>query len=102
EGKFGDGTVKVQDAYARAKSELNRDEVPRREAALKELAAYSDTPSIEMLSEQIGTDADHGLRLLGTQLLAASSHPRAPKLLEKWLSHNDSAGPDAALTRVST
>src|SRR5262245_31683962 len=91
EGKFGDNTVKVQDAYARAKSELNRDEVPRREAALKELAAYSDTPSIDMLGEQIGTDADHGLRLLGAQLLTASSHPRAPKLLEKWLNHNDEA-----------
>ncbi|MBI1914559.1 MAG: HEAT repeat domain-containing protein, partial [Planctomycetes bacterium] len=91
EGKFGESTVKVQDAYARAKSELNRDEVPRREAALKELAAYSDTPSIDMLAEQIGTDADHGLRLLGAQLLTASNHPRAPKLLEKWLTHNDEA-----------
>ena len=91
EGKVGDPIVKVQDAYARARSELNRDEVNRREPALRELASYNDTPSIELIAERISQDTDHGLRLLATQLLGDSNHPRAPKLLEKSLSHNDEA-----------
>ncbi len=97
EGKFGDPIIKIGDAYARAKAELNRDETTRREAALRELASYNDTPSIEMIGEQIPTDADHGLRVLGTELLGNSGHPKAVKILEKCLTHADEAVRVAAL-----
>jgi ParB family chromosome partitioning protein len=96
-GKFGDLAVKVHDAYAGAQHELAQDESRRREAALRALAGYNDTQSIELLSECVGKDGDHGLRLLATQLLGDSGHPRAAKLLEKWLSHADEAVRVAAL-----
>jgi ParB family chromosome partitioning protein len=98
EGKFGDPIVKVGDAYARAKAELNREETTRREAALRDLASYNDTPAIEMIGAQIPTDADHGLRVLGTELLGNSGHPKAVPILEKSLSHADEAVRVAALT----
>lgn len=90
-GKFGDLTHRVHDAYAAAKHELGQDETPRREAALRALASYADSRAIDLLSERVGTEGNHGLRLLATQLLAESAHPRAGKLLEKWLGHADEA-----------
>src|SRR5207237_333679 len=85
---------------ARAKAELNREETTRREAALRELASYNDTPAIEMIGEQIPTDADHGLRVLGTELLGNSGHPKAVKILEKCLTHADEAVRVAALASL--
>jgi ParB family chromosome partitioning protein len=96
-GKFGDLAVKVHDAYAAAQHELSQDESRRREPALRALAEYNDMQSIELLSERVGKDGDHGLRLLATQLLGDSGQPRAAKLLEKWLSHADEAVRVAAL-----
>src|SRR5262249_44890327 len=72
-GKSGEETPRFHDAYAWVPYESSRDESSRRETALRALAEFNDTRSIELLSEQIGKDADHGLRLLGTQLLGASS-----------------------------
>jgi ParB family chromosome partitioning protein len=96
-GKFGDQTHKLYDAYAWVRHEFAQDESRRREAALKALASYHDTASIELVSEQVGKDNDHGLRLLATQLLGDSDHPRAAKLLEQWLNHADEAVRLAAL-----
>jgi ParB family chromosome partitioning protein len=90
-GKFGDATVRVYDAYAAAKSELGQSEAPRREAALRSLADHNDAVSIELIAGQIKSDADHGLRLLATKLLAAAKHPRAVPLLEPALGHGDEA-----------
>src|SRR5262249_30346696 len=84
-GKFGDLTHKVYDAYAWAKQEFAENDSRRREAALQTLAGYNDTLSIELISAQTGRDSDHGLRLLATQLLGDSRHPRAAKLLEDRL-----------------
>lgn len=97
EGRFGEATHTLHDATAWAKNEFAHTEATRREAALKALAEFNDAPSIELLSEQVGKDADHSLRLLGAQLLGRSSHPRAAKLLEGWLKHADEAVCVAAL-----
>src|SRR5438874_6695597 len=50
-----------------------------------------------MIGEQIAADADHGLRVLATELLGAGGNPRAVKVLEKSLTHNDEAVRVAAL-----
>jgi ParB family chromosome partitioning protein len=91
EGKFGDLTHKIYNATVWATNELAQDDPRRRETALRTLAGWNDTPSIEVIAEQIGKDGDHGLRLLATRLLADSGHPRAAKLLEKVLNHSDEA-----------
>src|SRR5262249_6154564 len=96
-GKVGDESHRINDAYAWARYEFGLDEARRREAALHELAEFNDTQSIELISEQVGKDRDHALRKLATQLLAESNHPRAAKLLEQWLKHQDEAVRVAAL-----
>jgi ParB family chromosome partitioning protein len=90
-GKFGDMTAKVFDALAAARRELKNPEIARREAALKYLVQFQDRPSIEMISEQVGKDSDHAVRLLAAQLLGGIRHPRAARLLEPGLAHNDEA-----------
>lgn len=97
DGKVGDATHRFNDGYAWARSELGLDDPRRRETALRTLAEFGDTVSIELVSEQIGKDADHALRLLATQLLGSSKHPRAPRLIEEQLSHSDEAVRLAAL-----
>jgi ParB family chromosome partitioning protein len=97
-GKFGDATLRVHGFNAWARGELAQSDSARREAALRSLAENRDTGSIELISEQIQNDADHALRLLATQLLSDSGHPRAAKLLEARLTHADEAVRVAALT----
>ncbi|HXG11676.1 MAG TPA: HEAT repeat domain-containing protein, partial [Gemmataceae bacterium] len=96
-GKVGDQSHRINDAYAWARYEFAQDDARRREAALRTLAGFNDTPSIELISEQVGKDADHALRKLAAQLLGESNHPRAAKLLEQWLQHADEAVRVAAL-----
>jgi ParB family chromosome partitioning protein len=96
-GKFGDATCRVYGFKDWAAAELGASEAGRREGALRALAESRDTASIELIAQQIENDADHSLRLLATQLLSASGHPRAAKLLEKCLSHADEAVRVAAL-----
>lgn len=96
-GKFGDLTHRTHGAAAWAKYELSTDEPKRREAALRALAGWADTAAVEALAAQVSADADHALRLLATQLLSASPHPRAAKLLEPGLKHGDEAVRVAAL-----
>lgn len=90
-GRIGDLSTKVSDAYARAEQELSQNETARREAALKELSGYGDSRSLEIIAAQIAKDADHAARKLATTLVAESGHPRAVKILEDNLKHNDEA-----------
>jgi ParB family chromosome partitioning protein len=90
-GKIGDSSHRVYDAYARAKHELAQDDPTRREEALKALAGYGDVRAIDLITEQVVADADPALRLLATELLAASGHPRALTLLENGLGFRDEA-----------
>jgi ParB family chromosome partitioning protein len=90
-GKIGELSQRVHDAYDRAKADLAQDESRLREAALKELAGFGDARSLELISEQVGRDADHAVRRQAVELLGASDHPRAPTLLTGWLGHADAA-----------
>lgn len=96
-GKVGDLSIKVSDAYARAENELSQKETTRRETALKDLASYGDTQSLEIIAKQISQDGDHAVRTLATTLVADSGHPRAVKILEGNLKHKDEAVRRAAL-----
>jgi ParB family chromosome partitioning protein len=96
-GRIGELTAKAHGVAAWAKHSLADNDSRRREAALKSLAEFNDTASIELIANQIDRDADHTLRLLGTQLLGASNHPRAAKFLEAKFAHNDEAVRIAAL-----
>ncbi|MBL8798710.1 MAG: HEAT repeat domain-containing protein [Planctomycetia bacterium] len=95
-GKFGEASHKVHAALAWAAHELAQDEAPRREAALKELAAFDDAAALELLAGQAKADGDHALRLLAVQLLGQARHPRAVPLLEQCLNHRDEAARVAA------
>ncbi len=96
EGKLGDVSLRIFDAYAAAKEELKND-VTRRQTALKQLADYQDAVSIELVSTQMFSDQDHGIRKYACELIGASPHPRAPKLLEAALKHPDEAARKAGL-----
>ena len=76
-GKIGELSHRVHDAYALARHELSQDDPSRREAALEALAGHGDARAVEIIAEQVGTDADHTLRLLAARLLAKARHPRA-------------------------
>ena len=58
-----------------------------------------DTAVVELIAEQMASDADHGLRLLAASCSATSNHPRGGQLLEKGLTHNDEAVRVAGLQR---
>lgn len=90
-GKFGEPTARVYDALAGARNELAQTDANRREAALVTLGSYAETASIELISEQVGKDEDHALRLRAVELLGQSTHPRSGRLLERWLTHDDEA-----------
>jgi ParB family chromosome partitioning protein len=97
DGRFTEETHRFHDAYAWAAYEFTREEAPRREEAIRALAQFGDSRATDLLSEQVGKDADHSLRLLAVQLLGDSKHPKAAKLLEPWLNHKDEAVRIAAL-----
>src|SRR5205085_6615786 len=62
-----------------------------REAALRALAGFADAAALKRLADQMGSDADHALRLLACRLLGDAAHPHAAKALEKALDHRDEA-----------
>ncbi|MGE3809040.1 MAG: hypothetical protein AB7K24_30625, partial [Gemmataceae bacterium] len=90
-GKFTEETHKLQDGYAWAKNELGRDDVTRREAALRALADNNDSRALEMLAGNIEKEENSNLRLLATQLLCEAKHARAARLLEPLIQHKDEA-----------
>ena len=84
------GAVRVYGATDWVKNELGQPHDPRRrEKALKTLAEWKDSASIDILGEQLDKDADSQLRLLAAQLLSASENPRVGKILEKAIGHGD-------------
>ncbi|WP_435011632.1 HEAT repeat domain-containing protein [Tundrisphaera lichenicola] len=90
-GKIGDLSHRIFDAYALAKQELAQDDTARREAALRTLDGFGDARSLELIAEQVGSDADPALRLMAAEILGTSSHPRASTLLEGFFPHPDEA-----------
>lgn len=91
EGKFEERSVRVYGMLGWAKNELADGDPRRRENALKTLAKNDDAASVELLAESIGKDGDHILRRTAAELLGASGHPRAAKLLEPFINHADEA-----------
>ena len=92
DGKFAEDPVAalVYGAADWIKNELGQQhDTIRRERALKTLAEWKDSVSIDILGEQITKDPDPQLRLLATQLLSASDNPRVGKILEKAIGHAD-------------
>jgi ParB family chromosome partitioning protein len=90
-GKFDEPIARIYDALAGARNELSQPDATRREATLVTLGRYADTASIELISEQVGKDDDHALRLRAVELLGQCTHARAGRLLERWLGHDDEA-----------
>jgi ParB family chromosome partitioning protein len=86
----GDGRVRVYGALDWAKNELAEQSDPRRrEKALKTLAEWKDSTSIDLIGERLDKDPDHQLRLTAAQLLSANDNPRVGKILEKAIGHAD-------------
>jgi ParB family chromosome partitioning protein len=91
EAKFGEAAAVVHGADAWAQHELTATDPKQREAALRALAGFADTPSFKRLATQMTRDADHELRLLACRLLGEAAHPRAARELEKGLQHQEEA-----------
>jgi ParB family chromosome partitioning protein len=91
EGKFEEYALNFGDAVAWATNTLKTGTPGEREKKLRELKDWGDTVSVELIAERMHADDDHRLRLLSSQLLGEITHPRAAKLLEKGLDHNDEA-----------
>src|SRR5262249_51369668 len=92
DGKFLDDPVyaRIYGASEWVKNELAQQYDPkRREKALKTLAEWKDSASIDILGEQITKDPDPALRLTATKLLSESDNPRVVKILERAVGHND-------------
>jgi ParB family chromosome partitioning protein len=89
EHKFGEPGDCLHGALDWAKNELAAADPRQREAALKTLAEWSDTASLELIAEQMNRDTDHSLRLTACKLLGESSNPRAARPLERGLNHRD-------------
>ena len=69
-GKIGELSHRVHDAYARARHELAQDDPAAARRRSRPWPATATPAAIELIAEQVGKDADHGLRLLAAQLLA--------------------------------
>lgn len=92
DGKFPDGpvTAKVTGAADWVQNELAQKHDPkRREKALKVLAEWKDSASIDILGEQLTRDPDNKLREYIAELLVASDNPRVGKILERAIGHGD-------------
>ena len=89
DGRFGEVIARAYGAADRAKSELSQSDPRRREKVLKELADWKDAASLDLIANQLEQDADHQLRLLAAQTLAASPNPRSVALLEAAVNHRD-------------
>jgi ParB family chromosome partitioning protein len=93
EGKFPENpwTAKVCGAIDWVQNELAQKNDPkRREKALKTLAEWKDSASIDILGEQLNKDPDNKLRETIAELLVKSANPRVIKILEKAIGHGDS------------
>jgi len=92
DGRFPDDPVhaKVTGAADWIRNELaQKYDAKRREKAMKLLAEWKDSASIDILGEQIDRDPDAQLRQFAAKLLAESDSPRVGKILEKAIGHSD-------------
>ncbi len=89
EGRFGEPAGRAYGAVDRAKFEFGQHDPKRRERTLRDLAGWNDAASVDLLASRLTADADHHLRLLAAQLLAASPNPRAVAPLEAAVTHAD-------------
>lgn len=85
EHKLVEAVLVLHDAFAWARQEFGQQETERRERALKKLASFNDTKSLEMISERVGADADHKLKVLATELLGDAGKPKAAQLIRDHL-----------------
>ncbi len=93
DGKFPDDpvTAKVTGAADWVQNELSQRYDPkRREKALRVLAEWKDSASIDILGEQLTRDPDNKIRELIADLLTKSDNPRVGKILERAIGHGDS------------
>lgn len=81
EGKVEEAQLILHDSFAWANNEFSQKETKRREFALKKLAQFNDTKSLNMISERVNAETDHKLKVLATQLLGESDNVKAIKLL---------------------
>lgn len=87
-----DDTVTYRGGMDWARNEFeNTWDTKAREKALKQLAEWNDTASLELLAKRIGEDRDAGVRVTATKLLGLVSNPRVATLLEPYLTANDQA-----------
>jgi ParB family chromosome partitioning protein len=92
DGKFPEDpySAKVLGAVDWVKNELAQKNDPkRREKALKTLAEWKDSASIDLLGAQLTADPDPKLRETAAELLVRSDSPRVAKILEKAIGHGD-------------
>lgn len=67
----------------------NTHDPKRRENALKQLAAWNDTASLDRIAAQLGKDNDQTVRVFAAKMLGQSNNPRAVTLLEPLVAHTD-------------
>lgn len=95
DGKFPEDdalTAKVTGAADWVRNELaDRYDAKRREKAVKVLAEWKDSASIDALGEQLNRDPDHKVREHIAKLLGESDSPRVVKILERAVGHNGKA-----------
>ncbi len=98
EGKFGELSLRIRDAYALAEHESNDPDPGIREKSLRTLAEYGDKRSLAMIAERIQAESDPGLQKTAARLLGDSGLPFAVPLLEKILQHQAEAVRTEALS----
>lgn len=102
EGKVGECVLTLRDAHAWADNEFRAKEPKRREAALRKLASFNDTRSLDQIAQQAGNESDHKLKVLATELFGESGNPRAIKKLEVLLRDSSEDVRVAALEGLRT
>ncbi|MDM8515838.1 HEAT repeat domain-containing protein [Desulfobacterales bacterium HSG16] len=91
EGKFKECSLIIRDAYALAANSFKHSDPGIRESAIKDLAGYNDSRSLEMIAARVTKEKDPGLRVMCADFIGKSGHIQAPELLEKMLKHSAGA-----------
>ena len=89
EGKIDKKFASCFDIYHALEKEISAVDVKRKEAALSELAGLNDRIAVELIGEQISSNRDVKLRVMSAELIAASGHEVALKILLKNLESPD-------------
>ena len=102
EGKVGECVLTLRDAHAWADNEFKAKDPKRREAALRKLASFNDTQSLDQIANHAANESDHKLKVLATELFGESGNPRAIKKLEVLLRDHSEDVRVAALDGLRT